>query len=330
MPKVRQKKWATQYHGNNFDSHFIVKDVRPNVVSTDTSWLAFNNEKALFSDVRVREALTLAFDFDWINKALFYGAYRRTASYFQNTDYAATNYPSAAEQHILAPFKSQIPDRILTDKFVPPHSDGSGYARENLLRARDLLQQAGWVVKNQRLVNMKTGQPFRMELLLRSGTSVEWTLPYQHNLSRLGIQLDLRQVDASQYLRRLREGDYDMIASNYYAMPWPGSGLQMSWVSAYISSSWNTARVKDPIVDQLVARIVAHQGDQPALLNLGRALDRLLLWNFYMIPMWYNAEDRLAYWNKFSMPAIAPTYDIGLDEWWYDNDKAAKLPAQRR
>jgi len=137
-------------------------------------------------------------------------------------------------------------------------------------------------------------------------------------------------VDASQYLRRLREGDYDMIARLYPAMPIPSSDLQVSWQSDYIDSSWNSARLKDPLVDRFVKAIVAHQGDKKALLPLGQVLDRILLWNSYMIPMWYNAEDRTAYWDKFSHPAVKPAYASGLENWWYDVNKAARLPAERR
>lgn len=324
------KKWATQYRGRNFTSHAIVKATTPNDVATDTRWLAFNNEKALFADRRVREALTLAFDFEWMNKALFYGAYKRTDSYFQNTAYAAKGYPDADQQVLLAPYKAQLPAEVFNNAYAPPHSDGSGFDRNNLLQAMALLKQAGWQIKKQQLVNVKTGQPFQFELLLRSGSLNDWALPFQHSLARLGITMTLRQVDSSQYLRRLREGDYDMIPSLYQAMPWPSTSLQYVWQSDYISSSWNTARVKDPLIDHFVQQIVAHQGDEKALLPLGQALDRLLLWNAYMIPMWYNAEQRLAWWDKFSHPQIKPAFATGLENWWYDVNKAGRLPADRR
>ena len=324
------KKWATQYRGRNFDSHAIVKSTVPNTVSTDTRWLAFNNEKPLFADRRVREAITLAFDFEWMNKALFYGAYKRTRSYFQNTEYAALGYPKAEQLILLAPYKAQLPPEVFNNEYAPPRSDGSGFDRGNLLKAMNLLKAAGWEIKNQQLVNVKTGQPFRFELLMRSGTQNDWALPFQHSLQRLGIQVSLRQIDSSQYLRRLREGDYDMIPSLYYAMPWPSTSLRTIWQSEFINSSWNTPRVKDPIVDHFVQQIVEHQGDEKALLPLGQALDRILLWNAYMIPMWYSAEDRMAYWDKFSHPEIKPAFATGLENWWYDVNKAGRLPADRR
>ena len=324
------KKWATQYQGKNFARQSIVKDERANKVATDTTWLAFNTQQPEFADRRVREAITLAFDFNWMNKALFYNAYSRTESYFQNTEYAARGYPDAAELTLLAPLKGKVPDEVYSQIFQPPTSDGSGYDRVNLLRALKLLKEAGWQVKNQRLVNVKTGQPFRFELLLNGGGNNQWVLPFQHNLSRLGITLDIRQVDSSQFLSRLRKRDYDMLPSRYFAFPTPDPSLQLVWGSAYLDSSYNAPGVSSPIVDELIAQIIQHQGDQKALLPLGRALDRVLLWNYYMIPMWYSANDRYAYWNKFSMPATRPAYSSGFDSWWYDVNKAAQLPAQRR
>ncbi len=324
------KKWATQYRGRNFDSGAIVKATTPNTVATDTRWLAFNNEKPLFTDRRVREAISLAFDFEWMNKALFYGAYKRTSSYFQNTEYAAAGYPKADQLVLLAPYKAQLPPEVFNDRYAPPRSDSNGFDRQNLLKAKQLLQEAGWQIKNQQLVNVKTGQPFRFELLMRSGTQNDWALPFQHSLKRLGIEVSLRQIDTSQYLRRLREGDYDMIPSLYQAIPWPSTSLQYLWQSEFIESSWNTARLKNPLVDHFVKQIAAHQGDKPALLPLGQALDRILLWNAYMIPMWYSAEDRMAYWDKFSHPEIKPAFAVGLDNWWYDVNKAERLPADRR
>ncbi|EXU75130.1 extracellular solute-binding protein [Erwinia papayae] len=324
------KKWATQYQGKNFSQHFIVKDEQPNRVATATNWLAFNVPKPLFSDRRVREAISLVFDFEWMNKALFYGSYQRTNSYFQNTEYAARHYPDAKELEILAPFKGKIPDEVFSQIFQPSHTDGSGYNRSNLLKALDLLKQAGWQLKNQRLVNVNTGASFSFELLTRNDGNDQWILPFQHNLARIGIKLNIRQVDSSQYLARLRKGDFDMLASPYPAMPFPDSGLQIYWASAYINSSYNRPHVSNPVVDNLIKQINQHQGDKAALLPLGRALDRVLLWNYYMIPMWYNASDRYAWWNKFSMPETRPTWSLGFDSWWYDVNKAAQLPAQRR
>lgn len=324
------KSWATQYQGGNFARNYIIKQDEINQSAQNTRWLAFNMRRPLFTDPRVREAITLAFDFDWMNKALYYNAYQRTNSYFQNTPYAANGYPDAAELALLAPLKGKVPAEVFTSIYQPPSSDGSGNDRQNLLKATQLLKQAGWEVKKQQLVNSKTGQPFTFELMLLSGSNFQYVLPFQHNLKRLGIDMQIREIDISQFTKRMRDGDFDMMPTVYLAMPFPSTSLKPLWDSKYIDSSWNTAGVTDPAVDNLVRQIAAHQGDEKALLPLGRALDRVLTWNRYMLPMWYSNHDRYAYWDKFSTPPIRPAYVIGFDNWWFDVNKAARLPAQQQ
>ena len=265
-----------------------------------------------------------------MNKALFYGAYSRANSYFQNTEYAARGYPDADELTLLAPLKADLPPEVFTSVYSPPVSTGDGYDRQNLLKASELLTQAGWVMKNQRRVNVKTNKPFVFELLLPSGGNDQWVLPFQHNLARLGITMEVRQVDNSQITNRLRSRDYDMMPRLVRAMPWPSSDLQISWGSQYIDSSYNAPGVKSPVLDALLAQIVRWQGNKEKLLPLGRALDRVLTWNYYMLPMWYMPADRIAFWDKFSMPSVRPVYSLGFENWWYDVNKAARLPAARR
>lgn len=324
------KNWATRYTGKNFDRGFIVKEALKNDSAQDTRWLAFNIQRPVFSDRRVREAITLAFDFEWMNKALFYGAYSRVNSYFQNTEYAAKGYPDATELTLLAPLKSAIPPEVFTRVFRPPVSGGDGYDRNNLLKASQLLDEAGWEIKNKQRVNKQTGKPLSFELLLASGGNNQWVLPFQHNLERLGITMNIRQVDNSQATNRMRNRDYDMMPRLWRAMPWPGTDLQISWSSEYIDSTYNAPGVKNPAVDALIAQIVAAQGDKEKLLPLGRALDRVLTWNYYMLPMWFMGQDRVARWDKFALPAQRPVYALGFENWWYDVNRAAKLPAERR
>lgn len=324
------KNWATRYIGKNFAKGYIVKDEHKNESAQDTRWLAFNIQRPVFSDRRVREAITLAFDFEWMNKALFYGAYSRANSYFQNTEYAARDYPHADELVLLAPMKAELPPEVFTRVFEPPKSDGNGFDRDNLLKASKLLDDAGWVLKNRQRVNVQTGKPLSFELLIASGANDQWVLPFKKNLARLGVTMNIRQVDMAQLTNRKRSRDYDMMQTLWAAQPWPSSDLQISWASGYIDSSYNAPGVKSPVVDALIAKIVAAQGDKNKLLPLGRALDRVLTWNYYMLPMWYMGEDRVARWDKFSLPAVRPVYTLGFDTWWYDVNKAAKLPAERR
>ncbi|HBC7068264.1 TPA: extracellular solute-binding protein [Enterobacter hormaechei subsp. steigerwaltii] len=324
------KNWATRYIGKNFAKGYIVKDEHKNESAQDTRWLAFNIQRPVFSDRRVREAITLAFDFEWMNKALFYGAYSRANSYFQNTEYAALDYPHADELVLLAPMKAELPPEVFTRVFEPPKSDGNGFDRDNLLKASNLLDDAGWVLKNRQRVNVQTGKPLSFELLIASGANDQWVLPFKKNLARLGVTMNIRQVDMAQLTNRKRSRDYDMMQTLWAAQPWPSSDLQISWASGYIDSSYNAPGVKSPVIDALIAKIVAAQGDKNKLLPLGRALDRVLTWNYYMLPMWYMGEDRVARWDKFSLPAVRPVYTLGFDTWWYDVNKAAKLPAERR
>ncbi|HDV8209304.1 TPA: ABC transporter substrate-binding protein [Enterobacter hormaechei] len=324
------KNWATRYIGKNFAKGYIVKDEHKNESAQDTRWLAFNIQRPVFSDRRVREAITLAFDFEWMNKALFYGAYSRANSYFQNTEYAARDYPHADELVLLAPMKAELPPEVFTRVFEPPKSDGNGFDRDKLLKASNLLDDAGWVLKNRQRVNVQTGKPLSFELLIASGANDQWVLPFKKNLARLGVTMNIRQVDMAQLTNRKRSRDYDMMQTLWAAQPWPSSDLQISWASGYIDSSYNAPGVKSPVTDALIAKIVAAQGDKNKLLPLGRALDRVLTWNYYMLPMWYMGEDRVARWDKFSLPAVRPVYTLGFDTWWYDVNKAAKLPAERR
>ncbi|HBX9981944.1 extracellular solute-binding protein [Klebsiella variicola] len=324
------KNWATRYVGRNFSRGYIIKDEHTNTSAQDTQWLAFNIQRPVFADRRVREAITLAFDFEWMNKALFYSAYQRANSYFQNTEYAARSLPDAAELALLTPMKNELPPEVFSQVYQPPVSRGDGFDRDNLLKADALLNAAGWTVKNQRRVNAATGKPLRFELLMPAGGNDRWVLPFQHNLQRLGIVMDIRQVDNSQYSNRRRSRDYDMMPSLWRAMPWPGTDLQISWSSDYIHSSYNAPGVQSPVVDKLIAQILQWQGNKQKLIPLGRALDRVLTWNNYMLPMWYMAQDRTAWWNKFSFPETRPIYSSGLDTWWYDVNKAATLPADRR
>nr|WP_249226307.1 extracellular solute-binding protein [Entomohabitans teleogrylli] len=324
------KNWATRYIGKNFTDGYIVKEEQKNTSAQDTRWLAFNIQRPIFADPRVRQAISLVFDFEWMNKALFYNAYSRVDSYFQNTEYAARGYPDADELILLAPWKKELPGEVFSAVYQPPVSRGDGFDRDNLLRALELMKSAGWELKDQKLVNVKSGEAFRFELLLSSAGNNQWVLPFQHNLARLGVTMDIRQVDNSQLTNRLRRRDYDMMPTVYRAMPYPSPSLQISWASEYVDSTWNAPGVKSEIIDSLIDQIIANQGDQRKLLPLGRALDRVLTWNYYMLPMWFMSADHFAYWNKFSRPAITPVYSLGFDNWWYDINKAGQLPAQRR
>jgi len=321
------KNWATMYTGRPFDQGYIVKELVPDQRPQGMQSFVFNVQRSIFKDRRVREALGFALDFQWLNKNFFYGQYTRNRSYFGNTDYEARGLPSADEIKILEPIKSEIPPEVYTEEYQPPVTDGTGNIRDQIRKAMDLFKDAGWEINGEgKLANVKTGELMKFELLLYSPSMARVAAPIAMNLERMGVTMTIRQVDTTQYTERMRKQDYDMIDRGYDPMYYPSTDVNYIWRSTYIDSSYNMANVQDPAIDYLVDGIVAHQTDEKALLSWGRAFDRVLTWNFYVIPMWHLGEYRIAYWNKFSRPSILPKYDLGLGTWWIDKDKETRLP----
>ncbi|OCG26629.1 antibiotic ABC transporter substrate-binding protein [Gilliamella sp. wkB108] len=324
------KNWFTQYQGYSFDSNDIIKQEKPIETATDSKWLAFNLQRDLFKDIKVREALTLAFDFDWLNHAFYYNSYKRPYSFFENTIYAAIDEPSEQELKWLIPFRDIIPESAFGDAYHLPKSDAQGFNRDNLLKAAALLEQAGWIIKDGVLINAKTEKPFEFELLTYVGDDIKYAIPFQQNLARLGITMKITSLDYAQITRRLRERDYDMMPRNYGAVNYPSSDLMILWGSEYLNSTWNGSGLHNQAIDSIIAEIAKNVDNQQELISLGRALDRILTHEYPMIPMWYNSKTYYAYWNKFGQPTIKPTYAIGVDSWWYDADKAAGLSKNRK
>jgi microcin C transport system substrate-binding protein len=322
------KYWATLYNGPPFDAGYIIKEEIPHEIPQGMQALVFNIQRPIFQDRRVRMALNYALDFQWMNKNLFYGQYTRTRSYFQNTKYEAKGLPSPEELKILDPIRDKIPPEVFTKEYDPPVTDGSGNIRSEVRMALSLLREAGWEIRNQKLVNVATGRPMEFELLMYQSTMEPIATAVQKNMERLGITMSIRLVDTTQYVNRLRERDFDLISGGYGANFYPSSDLKIIWRSDYVDYTWNTAGVQDPAVDYLIDGIVAHQDDEQALLYWGRALDRVLTWNYYVIPEWHLSKFRVAYWDKFSRPPLdrRPKYALGESTWWYDPAKAAKLP----
>ncbi|MBY5944065.1 extracellular solute-binding protein [Photobacterium rosenbergii] len=324
------KFWATMYQGPNFDKGYIIKEEIPHQIPQSMQAFVFNTERSYFSDPKVREALSYAMDFEWMNKSLFYNQYTRSRSYFQNTDYEAKGLPSEDEVTVLAPVKDKVPARVFTEEYQPPVSDGSGRIRVQLRKALALMKEAGWEVQNKVMTNVETGEAFTFELLMYSPTTERLAIPLQKNLKLLGIDMRLRTVDTTQYIKRLRDRDFDMVSAGYGANPYPSPNLMIAWNSNFIDSTYNTAGVKDPAIDYLTEQIAENQENPDKLLSLGRALDRVLQWNFYVIPQWHISMFRVSSWDKFSRPDVRPKYSLGRDTWWIDNEKAAKLPEKRR
>ena len=321
------KLWATGYNAPAVKSGAIVKQERANGLPTGMQGFVFNLRRPIFQDIRVREALGLALDFEWSNKNVAYGAYTRTVSYFDNSDMAAKGLPGPDELKLLEPYRNQIPANVFTQEFKPPVTDGSGSTRDNLRRAEALLQEAGWSLKNGKLIDGKSDKQFTFEFLDNSVRFERWLQPFFRNLERLGIKTDFKVVDTSQYQNRLDNFDFDMVISSYGQSLSPGNEQREYWTSAKADEkgSRNLIGIKNPAVDALVETIIAAV-DLPDLVASCRALDRVLLWNHYVIPHWHIGKYRFAYWNKFGQPALAPKYDLGfLDGWWIEPAKAATL-----
>lgn len=328
--EAQPKNWFTQYQGPYFDSHYIVKKADPVTTAVNTRWLAFNIERPVFKDVRVRQALTLAFDFNWLNHAFYYDSYKQPMSFFENTPYAAKGKPSELELDWLSRYHDIVPEAAFGEAYTLPTSAADGFNRANLLKAKALLEQAGWVVNNNQLVNSQSGEPFEFELLAYMGSDIKYAIPYQQSLAKLGIKMNITTVDYAQINSRLRSRDYDMMPTNYSAIPYPTSQLIILWGSDYLNSSWNSSGLHNAAIDGLIGQIPNYSNDEQQLMALGRALDRILTYEYPMIPMWSPRDIYYAYWNKFAQPARKPLYAIGADTWWYDADNAAKLPKNKQ
>ncbi len=312
--------WATQYNdaGSKNNQRKIITEEIPHQIPQVMQAFIFNTERPPFNNRLVRQALNYVFDFEWMNKYIFYSAYTRTRSYFQNTEYEARGLPSDRELEVLEPIRSGIAPEVFTREYNSPVTDGTGNIRPQMREAVKLFQEAGWELKNGDMINTATGEQMRFEMLIYSPADEKTTVPFQRNLARYGIEMNIRLVDPSQYINRIRIRDFDITPFAYLANPYPSSSLQIVWHSAFIDSTWNLAGVRDSAVDYLVEEIVSSQDDEEKLLALGRAMDRVLTWNFYVIPHWYPNMTRVAYVDKFERPAVLPKYDTeaGLWTWW--------------
>jgi microcin C transport system substrate-binding protein len=311
------KHWATGYDVPAVREGRIRKEEISNQIPTGMQGFVYNTRRELFRDPRVRHALAHAFDFEWTNTHLFYGAYTRTASYFSNSELAARGRPGEAERQVLAPFRGRVPDEVFTQAYRPPSTGGDDGVRPNLVRALRLLEEAGWVVRDMRLVHARTGRPLTFEILLSVPTWERIALPFVQNLERLGVRATVRTVDAAQYAYRLKHFDFDMTVALFPQSLSPGNeqGDYWSREAARTPGSQNLAGVSDPVVDELIALLIAAP-DGPALVARTRALDRVLLWGHYVIPHWHTTAFRVAYWNRFGRPAVSPKYELGFDTWW--------------
>ncbi|MDY0881694.1 extracellular solute-binding protein [Dongia soli] len=320
------KNWATGYDIPAVRNGQIKREEIPDATPYGFQGFAFNTRRAIFADRRVRQAIIYALDFEWSNKTLFYGAYSRNRSYFDNSELAATGLPSPEELKLLEPFRGKIPDEVFTQEYQPPKTDGSGDARANLDQAAKLLDAAGWPIVNGK--RERDGQRLQFEILLNGPSFERVALPFTQNLKRIGIDATIRTVDTAQYDNRTKNFDFDMVVIRIGQSLSPGNEQRdyFGSQSANEPNSNNLMGVRDPVVDALIEKLITAPTHHDVVIAT-RALDRVLQWGFYMVPHWVSKVTRIAYWDKFGQPAKRPdpTFGIGQDSWWIDPVKVANL-----
>ncbi len=312
------KRWATEYNIPQVDDGKIIKRAIPDETPQGIGAYFFNLRRPKFQDVRVRHALNYLYDFESIQRTLLYGYYKRIKSYFPNSDYGVSGEPTPKEIAILEPFRDQLDSQILTEAFEPPVTDGSGRDRKNKRAALRLFKEAEWSLKESKLINDKTGEQLKIEILTASPEIQRLTLPYIENLRSVGIDAQLRIVETAQWRARIDEFDFDLYSARFNFFPPPGK-LQRSYFHsewADVEGSANSVGIKNPVIDAVLEQLL-QANDLQTLKATNRALDRVLLWNHYVIPLYYNYETWIAYWNKFAYPETKPRYSVGFPSTWW-------------
>ena len=320
------KNWATAYNVPAVREGRLIREELANGNPTGMQGFIFNLRRPVFQDVRVRQALSLLLDYEWTNKQLFNGAYTRTASYFENAEMAAKGLPGPDELKILEPLRGKIPEQVFTQAFQNPVSDGSGMIRDQQRKAYQLLQEAGWKIADDKMADAQ-GKPVSIEFLLAQPEFGRVLLPFKRNLADLGIVLNIRRIDVSQYINRLRSRDFDMIVGGYPQSSSPGNEQREFWTTAAADNpgSRNYIGLRDPAIDQLVEQLI-NADTRQSLIAHTRALDRVLLWGYYLIPNWHIKTWRVAYWNHIGHPKVSPKYDIGINTWWIKPEVPPAVP----
>lgn len=314
--EFNSKVWARDYVGPQFSTGQIKRAELRHQNNAGMQGFVFNLRRQFFQDKRVRRALTLAFDFEWSNQHLFYNQYTRCNSYFSNSELAARGLPTGDELRLLEPYRRQLPASVFRQVPVPPSTTAPHSLRANLLEAKALLAEAGWTVRDGVLQNA-SGEPFRFEVLLTSAQKGfdRILAPYAHNLARLGVVMTYRTVDSALYQRRTDQFDFDMIVASFAASQSPGNELLSRFhsSSAGQEGSDNVMGIKDPVVDALIGKVI-YASNRQQLVAAVHALDRVLLNGEYLVPNWYIGTHRVAYWDRFGMPAMSPLY-YNADSW---------------
>jgi microcin C transport system substrate-binding protein len=324
------RRWATYYNFPAFKAGDVVKKEFKATSRAFMQGFVMNLRRPLFQDRKVREALTYLFDFETMNRTIFFGFNTRTDSYFVGSELASSGLPQGKQLEILNEYKDKLPPEVFTEEYKLPVYDSPQAERQHLRQAIQLFGEAGWKIQNGKMVSEKTGEQFTIEILGNDETDEVIANPYINMLKKVGVAASLRIVDPNQYVHRVNNFDFDMLTNTFPQTESPGNEQRDFWSSkaADTPGSRNLSGIKNPVVDALIERVI-FATDRDDLIAATRALDRVLLWNFYVVPQYHRSEVWLAYWNKFGIPEKQPDY-LGpdIDSWWIDPEKEKALAAK--
>lgn len=321
------KRWFTGYDIPQVQNGKIIKAEQANNNPRGIGAFFINNRRDKFKDKRVREAIVHLYDFEAIQRTLLFGEYKRISSYFPNSDFGSSGAPTDQEIAILEPFRDQLPAETLTKAFEPPKSDGSGRNRANLRKALSLFKEAGWILRDKKLVNAESGQQLQIQIITAAPPTLRMAEPFVQSMRRAGIDASIRLVDPSQWRVIGDDFDFDISTGRLNFFPPPGTELRSYFGSAAADQrgSANSMGIKNAVADELIEKIVSAE-NLATLKATTRALDRVLLWNHYLVPLYYPDKVWFAHWDKFGKPEKTARYGAGFSStWWYDSERAAKL-----
>lgn len=334
--ETSSKNWATAYKFKAINKGWVKKEAIPLKRSAPMQAFVLNLRRKKFADPRVRRAFNLVYDFEWSNKNLFYGQYKRVGSYFENSELASKGLPDGREKEILEALRTKFPDQVpgeaLTKEYGNPDNSTRNAFRQNLRRATQLLKKAGWSIRDGALTNNSSGEKMEVEFLIVSPAFERVILPYIQNLKRLGIKSTLRLIDSSQYRARLDNFDYDIVTGTFPQSESPGNEQRDFWGTAAAdkNGSRNLIGIKNPAIDKLIDMIIFAK-TRAELVAVTHALDRVLLWHHYLVPQWFSPDARIAYWDRFGRPETLPSQTPAFTQvWWLDRARAEKLKAMAK
>ena len=319
--ELNAARWATQYSFPAINKGNVIQETVDKKTPAGLNALVFNLRKSFFSDIDVRKALNLAFDFEWINRALLHQAYTRTRGMFDNSELSPNSLPSKAEILLLNPWRENLPKELFTTPFKPMTTDGSGTDRLNLRKAVKLLKKSGFIIKNKTLVGTD-GVPVEIEITLRRRSNEKIALAYARNLKKLGISASVRLVESAQFQNIINDYDFDMVFGFWGVTLSPGNEQQNYWssITANQTGGRNWAGISDPVINSLISNLQSAYTNEE-LVTAARALDRVLMWNYYLLPLYHDSYQRFAYWQKLSRPKNIPIYGIRLQTFWNTNSQ---------